>query len=202
MYVTRLLSFNEYAVTDCYRFSSTRWLVTQMSANDSIEKRLFDTPDSNFHIKRTFTFLINLLLTLLNWQWPTVKIWSAYACHQLKRALFVVNEVYPRNAEPLPFCSVNHYNASFIFQFALERFECPSKRSRFFFWGRRKIFRFRNPRPRSQVVIRITMICNEIVIVEGQKTRPCRTSWEQFSPFPLFYTFSLYLDISTIHESL
>lgn len=81
--------------------------------------------------------MINLLLILLNWQWPNAKIWFVYACHQLKRVLFVVNEVYPRNAEPLPFRFVNRYNAPFIFQFALERFEPPRTFQTFkvSFWG-------------------------------------------------------------------
>lgn len=184
-------------------------MITQISANGWLNwKAIVRSRFECYHrIKRAFTFVINLLLTLLNRQWPKVKIWSAYTRHQLKRILFVVNEVYPRNAEPLPFCSMNHYNAPFIFQFALERFEYPHERSFqtfkvLFLRSSEKIFRFRNPRPRSQVAIRITTICNEIVIVEGQKTRPCRTSWEQFSPFPLFYPFSLYLDISAVHKSL
>ncbi|KYN16874.1 Nuclear migration protein nudC [Trachymyrmex cornetzi] len=42
-------------------------------------------------------------------------------CYQLKRVLFVVNEVYPRNTEPLPFRFMNPYNAPFIFQFELIR---------------------------------------------------------------------------------
>jgi len=139
-------------------------MVAQM--DNSIEKSDYSILQIRFYTEQTFILVINLLLTLLNWQWPKAKIWFAYACYQLKRVLFVINEVYPRNAEPLPFHFVNHnYNASF--QFTLERFEYPhepSKRSRFPSEVI-TIFRFRNPSPRSLVVIRTTMICNEIVIV-------------------------------------
>lgn len=109
-----------------------------------------------FHIKRTFTFVINLLYSWPFWtdNDPKPRSESAYACHQLKRALFLVNEVYPKNAEPLPFCFMNHYNAPFIFQFKdsmLKRIEYShesSKRSRFPSEVI-TIFRFRNPKVTS-----------------------------------------------------
>lgn len=164
----------------------------------------FDTLISN----KKQTFVLDLLLTLSNWQWSKVKIWSAF--YQLKRALFVVNEVYRTNIYLAGMSNLCHFALSSITMHLsssssrLEDSNAPTNfpnvqgpllKSLRFFISKIQV--------RGRIVIRITMICNEIVIVKGYKrVRAEHIENESRSQSIILSIVSFYLGVPIIHGSL